>query len=74
MHTRTTCRRIECTRTTSAQRLAPCTLGTLITSSFSAGTDLLEMHRIATDPDFERGRHGFPGLVDALQVARELLG
>ena len=34
--------------------------------AFSAGTDLLEMHRIATDPAFERGRHGFPGLVDAL--------
>jgi enoyl-CoA hydratase/carnithine racemase len=33
---------------------------------FSAGTDLLEMHRIATDPTFERGTHGFPGLVDAL--------
>jgi enoyl-CoA hydratase/carnithine racemase len=33
---------------------------------FSAGTDLLEMHRIATDPTFERGRHGFPGLLDAL--------
>ena len=33
---------------------------------FSAGTDLLEMHKIATDPTFERGRHGFPGLVDAL--------
>ncbi|MCX6401988.1 MAG: enoyl-CoA hydratase-related protein [Propionibacteriales bacterium] len=34
--------------------------------AFSAGTDLLEMHRIATDPDFQRGRHGFPGLLDAL--------
>src|SRR3954464_1194402 len=34
--------------------------------AFSAGTDLLEMHRMATDPDFERGKHGFPGLVDAL--------
>jgi enoyl-CoA hydratase/carnithine racemase len=34
--------------------------------AFSAGTDLLEMHRIATDPDFERGKHGFPGLLDAL--------
>lgn len=34
--------------------------------AFSAGTDLLEMHRIATDPEFQRGRHGFPGLVDAL--------
>ena len=34
--------------------------------AFSAGTDLLEMHRMATDPTFERGTHGFPGLVDAL--------
>ncbi|WP_341924053.1 enoyl-CoA hydratase-related protein [Nocardioides psychrotolerans] len=33
---------------------------------FSAGTDLLEMHRIATDPDFVRGTHGFLGLLDAL--------
>src|SRR4051794_36814277 len=33
---------------------------------FSAGTDLLEMHRIATDPSFVRGRHGFVGLLDAL--------
>ena len=35
---------------------------------FSAGTDLLEMHQIATDPTFPRGRHGFPGLVDALDA------
>lgn len=34
--------------------------------AFSAGTDLLEMHRIATDPDFPRGKHGFIGLIDAL--------
>lgn len=34
--------------------------------AFSAGTDLLEMHRIATDPGFARGKHGFIGLVDAL--------
>ena len=34
--------------------------------AFSAGTDLLEMHQIATDPDFVRGTHGFVGLVDAL--------
>ena len=34
--------------------------------AFSAGTDLLEMHRLATDPDFERGKHGFLGLLDAL--------
>ncbi|WP_370246762.1 enoyl-CoA hydratase/isomerase family protein [Nocardioides sp.] len=33
---------------------------------FSAGTDLLEMHRLATDPTFERGTHGFLGLIDAL--------
>lgn len=36
--------------------------------AFSAGTDLLEMHRIATDPTFVRGRHGFPGLIDALEA------
>ncbi|MFC5727886.1 MULTISPECIES: enoyl-CoA hydratase/isomerase family protein [Nocardioides] len=34
--------------------------------AFSAGTDLLEMQQIATDPGFERGKHGFVGLVDAL--------
>jgi enoyl-CoA hydratase/carnithine racemase len=34
--------------------------------AFSAGTDLLEMHQLATDPDFERGTHGFLGLLDAL--------
>ncbi|MCR1782088.1 enoyl-CoA hydratase/isomerase family protein [Nocardioides carbamazepini] len=34
--------------------------------AFSAGTDLLEMHRLATDPGFPRGKHGFVGLVDAL--------
>lgn len=34
--------------------------------AFSAGTDLLEMHQLATDPDFVRGRHGFPGLCRAL--------
>lgn len=34
--------------------------------AFSAGTDLLEMHQMATDPSFERGKHGFLGLVDAL--------
>lgn len=34
--------------------------------AFCAGTDLLEMHRLATDPGFDRGKHGFPGLIDAL--------
>jgi len=34
--------------------------------AFSAGTDLLEMHQIATNPEFQRGKHGFLGLIDAL--------
>lgn len=34
--------------------------------AFSAGTDLLEMHAMATDPGFQRGTHGFLGLIDAL--------
>jgi enoyl-CoA hydratase/carnithine racemase len=34
--------------------------------AFTAGTDLLEMHQLATDPGFQRGKHGFVGLVDAL--------
>ncbi len=34
--------------------------------AFSAGTDLVEMGRMVSDPDFERGTHGFLGLVDAL--------
>src|SRR5689334_6408563 len=34
--------------------------------AFSAGTDLLEMHQLATNPDFPRGKHGFLGLIDAL--------
>ena len=33
---------------------------------FSAGTDLLEMHERATNPDFVAGKHGFLGLIDAL--------
>ena len=33
---------------------------------FSAGTDLLEMHARATDPEFVPGTHGFMGLLDAL--------
>lgn len=34
--------------------------------AFSAGTDLLEMARMNTDPDFQPGKHGFPGLLTAL--------
>ena len=34
--------------------------------AFSAGTDLVEMQAMFTDPGFTRGKHGFIGLVDAL--------
>lgn len=34
--------------------------------AFSAGTDLREMQRINTDPNFQRGVHGFRGLLDQL--------
>lgn len=34
--------------------------------AFSAGQDLTEMQARITDPGFTPGRHGFPGLIDAL--------
>ncbi len=34
--------------------------------AFSAGQDLTEMQSRINDPDFTPGRHGFPGLIDAL--------
>lgn len=34
--------------------------------AFCAGQDLTEMQARITDPDFAPGRHGFPGLIDAL--------
>ena len=34
--------------------------------AFSAGQDLTEMQARITDPSFVAGRHGFPGLIDAL--------
>ncbi|WP_024794394.1 enoyl-CoA hydratase/isomerase family protein [Tomitella biformata] len=34
--------------------------------AFSAGTDLREMALITSDPDFQRGKHGFRGLLDVL--------
>lgn len=34
--------------------------------AFSAGQDLTEMQARIVDPDFAPGRHGFPGLIDAL--------
>ena len=41
---------------------------------FSAGTDLLEMHERATNPDFVAGKHGFLGLIDALVGVPEAAG
>lgn len=35
---------------------------------FSAGTDLAEMQARITDPDFIAGKHGFPGMIDALSA------
>ncbi|BBY20498.1 enoyl-CoA hydratase/isomerase family protein [Mycobacterium stomatepiae] len=35
---------------------------------FSAGTDLAEMQARITDPEFTPGKHGFPGLIDALSA------
>ena len=34
--------------------------------AFSAGQDLGDMQARITDPDFPAGKHGFPGLIDAL--------
>ena len=34
--------------------------------AFSAGADLFEMARHASDPDFKPGRHGFVGMLDRL--------
>lgn len=36
--------------------------------AFSAGTDLVEMQAMVTDPDFQRGKHGFLGMIDALSA------
>ncbi|HUL98500.1 MAG TPA: enoyl-CoA hydratase/isomerase family protein, partial [Mycobacterium sp.] len=34
--------------------------------AFSAGQDLGDMQARITDPDFPAGKHGFPGMIDAL--------
>ncbi|WP_420881549.1 enoyl-CoA hydratase/isomerase family protein [Rhodococcus sp. (in: high G+C Gram-positive bacteria)] len=34
--------------------------------AFSAGTDLREMQALTTDPNYQRGKHGFNGMIDAL--------
>lgn len=36
--------------------------------AFSAGQDLAEMQARIADPGFRAGRHGFPGLIDALDA------
>lgn len=41
--------------------------------AFSAGTDLSEMQEMVTNPDFQRGEHGFIGLIDALTALNKPL-
>lgn len=41
--------------------------------AFSAGNDLLEMQARITDPDFQQGEHGFPGLIRTLTALRKPL-
>lgn len=41
--------------------------------AFSAGNDLHEMAARVTDPDFQSGEHGFPGLMEALLDLRKPL-
>lgn len=42
--------------------------------AFSAGNDLLEMQARVTDPDFEQGEYGFPGLMEVLaELAKPLI-
>ncbi|OFJ53661.1 enoyl-CoA hydratase/isomerase family protein [Mycolicibacterium grossiae] len=41
--------------------------------AFSAGNDLLEMQARVTDPDFQQGEYGFPGLIETLTALRKPL-
>jgi enoyl-CoA hydratase/carnithine racemase len=41
--------------------------------AFSAGNDLVEMQARITDPDFQPGEHGFPGMIGALTNLRKPL-
>ncbi len=41
--------------------------------AFSAGNDLVEMQARITDPDFQSGEHGFPGMIEALTALRKPL-
>jgi enoyl-CoA hydratase/carnithine racemase len=41
--------------------------------AFSAGNDLVEMQARITDPDYESGVYGFPGMIEALTALRKPL-
>ena len=41
--------------------------------AFSAGNDLVEMQARITDPDFQSGEYGFPGMIEALTALRKPL-
>ena len=41
--------------------------------AFSAGNDLVEMQARITDPEFTSGKHGFPGMIEALTALRKPL-
>jgi enoyl-CoA hydratase/carnithine racemase len=41
--------------------------------AFSAGNDLVEMQARITDPDFQSGEYGFPGMIEALTNLRKPL-
>ncbi len=41
--------------------------------AFSAGNDLLEMQARVTDPNFQQGEYGFPGLIETLTALRKPL-
>ncbi|MDT5338880.1 MAG: hypothetical protein QOD90_4385 [Mycobacterium sp.] len=41
--------------------------------AFSAGNDLVEMQARITDPEFQSGRYGFPGMIETLTALRKPL-
>ena len=41
--------------------------------AFSAGNDLVEMQARITDPDFQSGQYGFPGMIETLTALRKPL-
>jgi enoyl-CoA hydratase/carnithine racemase len=65
--------------TTVALRAAdedPTTAVVILTGAgraFSAGNDLNEMQERITNPDFQQGQYGFPGMIEALTTLRKPL-